>query len=177
MLTELGWTRPIPRHDRVPAAGDADIDMHYRADGIQHMILNGKDVTDADPADRRCPCTPPPVAAHPCGPGFPAGLAAEPGRASTTSSWTAGTSARWCCPMPRLKIYLTASAEDRAQRRWLELHGEGRPPVLWSRCCEDIQQRDYNDTHRDVAPPAPGRGRSAGGHHRAVTWRRAISCS
>ena len=54
-------------------------------------------------------------------------------------------------PNATVKIYLTASAEARAQRRWLELHEKGDPIPL-EQVLEDVQQRDYNDTHRDVAP-------------------------
>ena len=54
-------------------------------------------------------------------------------------------------PDATVKIYLTASAEARAKRRWLELHEKGDPITL-EQVLEDVQQRDYNDTHRDVAP-------------------------
>lgn len=54
-------------------------------------------------------------------------------------------------PNATVKIYLTASAEARAQRRWLELHEKGDPIPL-EQVLEDVQQRDYNDTHREVAP-------------------------
>ena len=54
-------------------------------------------------------------------------------------------------PNAPVKIYLTASAEARAKRRWLELHEKGDPITL-EQVLEDVQQRDYNDTHRDVAP-------------------------
>ena len=54
-------------------------------------------------------------------------------------------------PNATVKIYLTASAEARAKRRWLELHEKGDPIPL-EQVLEDVQQRDYNDTHRDVAP-------------------------
>ena len=54
-------------------------------------------------------------------------------------------------PNATVKIYLTASAEARAQRRWLELHEKGDPIPL-EQVLEDVQQRDYNDSHRDVAP-------------------------
>lgn len=63
----------------------------------------------------------------------------------------AGTSGTVVLPDATVKIYLTASAEARAKRRWLELHEKGDPITL-EQVLEDVQQRDYNDTHRDVAP-------------------------
>ena len=54
-------------------------------------------------------------------------------------------------PDANCKIFLTASAEERATRRFLEL-GEKGQKVDYDTILEDIKQRDYNDSHRDVAP-------------------------
>lgn len=54
-------------------------------------------------------------------------------------------------PDADLKIFLTASAEDRAQRRYLEFAEKENPPTYeW--VLEDIKKRDYNDSHRKTAP-------------------------
>ena len=57
-------------------------------------------------------------------------------------------------PDAPLKIFLTASAEIRAKRRYDELIGKGTP-VEYETVLEEIRQRDYNDSHRAVAPLKP----------------------
>ena len=49
------------------------------------------------------------------------------------------------------KIYLTASAEDRAMRRYKELIEKGQT-VQYKDVYDDMVQRDYNDMHREIAP-------------------------
>lgn len=54
-------------------------------------------------------------------------------------------------PDAQVKIFLTASAQERARRRLLELQQKGEP-VTFEEVLRDIEQRDYNDTHRAAAP-------------------------
>ena len=54
-------------------------------------------------------------------------------------------------PQAETKIYLTASVETRAKRRFLELQEKGVPCVL-EEIAKDIEDRDYRDMNRDVAP-------------------------
>lgn len=54
-------------------------------------------------------------------------------------------------PDAQVKIFLTASAQERANRRFKELQEKGDPST-YEQVLEDIRQRDYNDTHRDIAP-------------------------
>lgn len=54
-------------------------------------------------------------------------------------------------PNATVKIYLTASAEARAQRRLLELQEKGQE-TDFETVLADIRQRDYQDTHREAAP-------------------------
>ncbi len=54
-------------------------------------------------------------------------------------------------PHAQAKIYLTASVETRAKRRFDELEKKGETPVL-SEIEEDIRDRDYRDMHRETAP-------------------------
>ncbi len=54
-------------------------------------------------------------------------------------------------PHADLKIFLTASAEERASRRYLELRERPDCPP-YEKILEDIVQRDYNDSHRAIAP-------------------------
>ncbi len=54
-------------------------------------------------------------------------------------------------PNAQAKIYLTASVETRAKRRFDELTAKGESPVL-SEIEDDIRDRDYRDMHRETAP-------------------------
>lgn len=50
-----------------------------------------------------------------------------------------------------LKIYLTASAEERAHRRHRELLLKGED-ISYEKVLADMQERDYNDMHREITP-------------------------
>ena len=54
-------------------------------------------------------------------------------------------------PNATVKIYLTAAAEARAQRRCAELRAKGMS-VTYDEVLRDVQQRDYNDSHRAISP-------------------------
>ncbi len=54
-------------------------------------------------------------------------------------------------PNADVKIFLTATAEERANRRFKELQEKGDSST-YQQVLEDIKQRDYNDTHREIAP-------------------------
>lgn len=54
-------------------------------------------------------------------------------------------------PDADVKIYLTASAEVRAKRRFLELQEQGRSDT-YDEVLQDMIERDYRDMHRAVAP-------------------------
>ncbi|MGK9064091.1 (d)CMP kinase [Stutzerimonas chloritidismutans] len=57
-------------------------------------------------------------------------------------------------PDAPLKIFLTASAEERARRRYLQLKGKGDDVNLAS-LLDEIRVRDERDTQREVAPLRP----------------------
>ncbi len=57
-------------------------------------------------------------------------------------------------PDATVKIFLTASAEERANRRYKELIEKGME-VNYADVLADIEKRDYNDSHRDIAPLKP----------------------
>lgn len=59
-------------------------------------------------------------------------------------------------PDAQVKIFLTASPEDRARRRYEEMLSAGKPAV-YEEVLKDLKQRDYNDTHRSVAPLVPAK--------------------
>ena len=54
-------------------------------------------------------------------------------------------------PKADVKIFLTASAEVRAKRRYEELIAKGQK-ADYNKVLQEIKQRDYQDTHRPVAP-------------------------
>lgn len=57
------------------------------------------------------------------------------------------------CVLPDapLKIYLTASAAVRGQRRLLQMQQKGEDAIL-SDVIRDIEERDYRDMHREISP-------------------------
>ena len=57
-------------------------------------------------------------------------------------------------PNATVKIFLTASAEERANRRYKELTEKGME-VNYDEVLADIEKRDYNDSHRAIAPLKP----------------------
>ena len=57
-------------------------------------------------------------------------------------------------PNATVKIFLTADPEDRAKRRYDEMIEKGMT-ANYDDVLEDIKKRDYNDSHRPVAPLKP----------------------
>ncbi|MFM9162501.1 MAG: (d)CMP kinase [Methylocystis sp.] len=55
------------------------------------------------------------------------------------------------CPNALVKIFVTASAETRAQRRALELAGRGEP-ADYKNILDDVRKRDARDSERKTAP-------------------------
>ena len=64
-------------------------------------------------------------------------------------------------PNATVKIFLTASPEARATRRWKEYQQKGID-TPYEDVLADVKQRDYQDTHRAAAPQAGRRCRAAG---------------
>lgn len=57
-------------------------------------------------------------------------------------------------PQAQCKIFLTASPEIRAERRYKELVEKGESVTL-DEVLADVNRRDYNDSHREIAPLKP----------------------
>ncbi len=57
-------------------------------------------------------------------------------------------------PDAKVKIFLTASDEERARRRFVELNEKG-VATTFEDVLADMRQRDYNDSHREIAPLKP----------------------
>ncbi len=57
-------------------------------------------------------------------------------------------------PNAQVKIFLTADDEERAMRRFKELQEKGST-VTFKEVLDDLRIRDYNDSHREIAPLKP----------------------
>lgn len=57
-------------------------------------------------------------------------------------------------PDAKIKIFLTASAEERAKRRYKELVEKGANDT-YEEVLADLEKRDYQDSHREIAPLKP----------------------
>ncbi len=57
-------------------------------------------------------------------------------------------------PDAQVKIFLTADDEERAMRRYRELKEKGSE-VTFQEVLDDLRVRDYNDSHREIAPLKP----------------------
>lgn len=128
---------------------DISIDIRYDEDGLQMMILNGDDVT----TEIRQPdisMLASAVSALPCVRAFLLDMQREFARKYSVimDGRDIGTVV---LPDADVKIYLTASVEARAQRRILELREKGIETTL-EEVTRDIEQRDWQDTHREIAP-------------------------
>ena len=128
---------------------DVNIEIQHQDDGVQHMILNGQDVT----GEIRTP---------------------------EMSKYASGVSAQRCVrdylldmqrkfarthnvvmdgrdigtvvlPKAQVKIFLTASPEERARRRYEELTAKGEK-TTYEKVLQDMKARDKQDSERDIAP-------------------------
>lgn len=128
--------------------GNISIKLEYR-DGAQHVILNGEDVSDKIRTPEISMAASK-VSAVPEVRAFLLDLQKNMAKENDIimDGRDIGTV---ILPNADVKIYLTASAEARADRRFKELQEKGDDST-YEQVLEDIKQRDYNDMHRDVAP-------------------------
>ena len=125
------------------------INIEYDEEGVQHMIMNGMDVT----GDIRTPEISQKaslVSAHAIVRDMLLDMQRDVAKQYDVimDGRDIGTVV---LPKATVKIFLTASAEVRAKRRCDELTAKGQK-VNYEQVLKDIQQRDYQDTHREVAP-------------------------
>ncbi len=128
---------------------ELNIDIWYDEDGLQHMYMNNIDVTD----DIRTPEISQKaslISAHAIVRDMLLDMQREVAEQFNVvmDGRDIGTVV---LPNATVKIFLTASAEVRARRRTDELLAKGKK-VSYEQVLKDIQQRDYQDTHREVAP-------------------------
>jgi len=123
--------------------------IEYDEEGLQHMIMNGMDVTN----DIRTPeisLKASDVSAHAVVRDMLLDMQRDVARRHNVVM-DGRDIGSVVLPDADVKIYLTASAEVRAQRRVLEYAAKGKK-VDYNNTLDEIRKRDYQDTHRAVAP-------------------------
>ncbi len=125
------------------------VELSYGGDGLQHMHLNGRDVT----AEIRLPEVSRCASAVSAYPGVRAYLLEMQRRLAAANSVVMDGRDIGTVVLPEadVKVFLTASPEERARRRCRELEERGTPQPCET-ILRDIQERDWNDTHRAAAP-------------------------
>ena len=128
---------------------DVNISVEYDGAGVQHMILNGTDVSD----EIRTPLMSSyasGVSAQPCVRDFL--LDMQRGIARRHNVVMDGRDiATVVLPRADVKIFMTASPEVRARRRFEELTAKGEK-VRYESVLEDMKARDKQDSTRAIAP-------------------------
>ena len=128
-----------------------NIRMTYE-DGVQHLYLNGRDVGDSI-RTQEISMYASAVSAHPAVRAFL--LATQRDIAKTQSIVMDGRDIGTVIfPDAEVKIFLTASPENRAQRRYDELIAKGQN-ADYETVLAEIKTRDHNDSTRAVAPLRP----------------------
>ena len=130
------------------AVHDPKIAVQF-VNGKQHMLLNGVDVNDR----LRTPEASMMASRVSAVPAVRERLVAlqreiAAGHAVVMDGRDIGTKV---LPNATLKVYLTASCEVRAERRFAELK-ESNPNLTLEQVLADIVERDYNDAHREASP-------------------------
>ena len=128
---------------------ELNVDIFYDEDGLQHMIMNNIDVTD----DIRTPEISQKaslVSAHAVVREMLLDMQREIAEDNDVimDGRDIGTVV---LPKATVKIFLTAAPEIRAQRRTDELTAKGQK-ANYKQILEQIRHRDYQDTHREIAP-------------------------
>ena len=133
----------------LPRLPELQLSLTYGADGLQHMLLAGEDVTQAI-RENQVSRYASQVSAYPAVRAFL--LEMQRNLARTHDVIMDGRDiGTVVLPQADLKIFLTASVEERARRRCLELEQRGTPQPF-DQVLSDILERDKNDTERPVAP-------------------------
>lgn len=129
--------------------GDVNIEIRYDDAGVQRMILNGHDVTD----EIRTPemsAIASAISTQKVVREYLLEMQRELARTHNVvmDGRDIGTVV---LPGADVKIFLTASPEVRARRRFDELTAKGEK-VTYEKVLEDLQKRDEQDTNRKIAP-------------------------
>ena len=128
---------------------ELNVAIEYDEDGLQHMIMNGIDVTGdirtQDIAQKASL-----VSAHSVVREVLLDMQRDVAKQYNVimDGRDIGTVV---LPRAQVKIFLTASAEERAKRRFLELQAKGKKDS-YEQVLKELEKRDYQDTHREIAP-------------------------
>ena len=130
------------------AVDGADVTIRYE-DSAQQVLLNGENITGYLRTEQVGNM----ASATSIYPAVRTKLVAlQQKLAKTTDVIMDGRDIGTCVlPDAQVKIYLTASVETRANRRYKELIEKGEPADL-SKIAADIEERDYRDMHREMSP-------------------------
>ena len=128
---------------------ELNVAIEYDEDGLQHMIMNGMDVTGeirTQDISQKASL----VSAHAVVREVLLDMQRDVAKEYNVimDGRDIGTVV---LPKANVKIFLTASAEVRAKRRTDELLAKGQK-ADYDTILKEIQQRDYQDTHREIAP-------------------------
>jgi cytidylate kinase len=144
---------PLDSGDALAAlAGDTRIDLRQRdaaAEGAQQVLLDGEDVT----ALIRTPEVAQAASKVALEPGVRKVLVAEQRRAGQSGGvvMEGRDIGSVVFPDAQLKVFLTASPEVRAERRWREHQVKG-DAIDFARTLEEIIERDHRDRERTTSP-------------------------
>ena len=128
---------------------DMEIRLAYGEDGLQHMYLNGEDVTQAIRRHEISDYTSS-VSAIPEVRAFL--MEQQRGLARSHDVVMDGRDiGTVVLPQADVKIFLTAAPEARARRRWLELEARGQS-AGYEAVLRDVKERDEKDSTRSAAP-------------------------
>ena len=125
------------------------VGIEYDEDGLQHMIMNGMDVTN-DIRTQEIGQKASLVSAHAIVREVLLDMQRDVAKQHNVimDGRDIGTVV---LPKATVKIFLTATPEVRAKRRTDELLAKGQK-ADYNKILKEIQQRDYQDTHREIAP-------------------------
>ena len=125
------------------------IDIEYGEEGTQHMLMNGMDVT-ADIRTQDISQKASLVSAHAVVRDVLLDMQRDVAKKHNVimDGRDIGTVV---LPKATVKIFLTADPAVRAKRRCDELNAKGQK-ANFDKVLKEIQQRDYQDTHREIAP-------------------------
>ena len=128
---------------------EVNVEIRYDEQGVQHMWMNGMDVTEeirTPDISQKASL----VSAHP--PVRQALLEMQRDLAQRHNVVMDGRDiGTVVLPQAAVKLFLTASPEVRAQRRYAELRAKGKKDT-YEQVLEDLRRRDRQDTTRSVAP-------------------------
>lgn len=135
------------------ALPDIKVELVFE-DGVQHVYLNGEDVSE-EIRTPKASMAASDVSAVPEVRSFLFDLQRDIAVKNILTSALGNTTVPISLPSI-IQLFLTASPESRAMRRYKELKEKGAS-VGYDEVLADLKERDYNDSHRKIAPLKPAK--------------------